>query len=421
MDNINKEVEYCLNCKTKPCSNKGCPLNNNIPEFIKAVKEKNYKEAYSILSETTVLPGVCGRICPHFKQCQGSCVRGIKGQPVNIGQIESFIFDEAIKNDFKLTDVIKDTDEGSKVKGKVAIIGGGPAGLTCAFFLAKHGIDVTIYEKHNYLGGLLVHGIPDFRLDKKIVKETINRILSLGIKVCYNSELGKNLFIDDLKNEFNAVYLALGANKSSKLNVEGEKLEGVYGGNELLEYNMHPDYTDKIVSVIGGGNVAIDCARVIKKMGAKEVNIIYRRSEEQMPAEKKEIMEAKQEGINFLFKNNIISIIGKQKVEKIELIKTDLIKKGEEDRLYPVNIEGTNYLIKSDYVIKAIGSEVSDEISDIVLNSRRKVSVNENNQIENSNIFAGGDLIGEKGTVAWASRSGRDSAYNISEYIKKCT
>lgn len=266
MKEIEEKINYCLNCKTKPCSIKGCPLNNNIPEFIKAVKEEKYKEAYKILSETTILPGICGKICPHTKQCQGSCIRGIKGEPVSIGEIEYFIFQKAIELGYSIKDVMK-KQENLKLKNKkVAIVGGGPAGLTCAAFLAKDGIDVTIYEKYNYLGGLLVHGIPEFRLPKNIVKETINRILELGIKVEYNKELGKNLKLEELEKNYDAIFLSIGANKSVQMGVKGENLEGVYGGNELLENKTHPNYKGKIVAVIGGGNVAMDCARTIKRL-----------------------------------------------------------------------------------------------------------------------------------------------------------
>ena len=433
MEEIKEKANYCLNCKIKPCSLKGCPLENNIPDFIKAVKEENYKQAYKILSKTTVLSGICGKICPHMKQCQGSCVRGIKGNPVSIGDIENFIFEQAVKEGYTLKDEmqskkevpqtseIQETSNNENLKNKkVAIIGGGPAGLTCAAFLAKDGVNVTIYEKYNYLGGLLVHGIPEFRLPKTRVQETVNRILDLGIKVEYNKEIGKNLKLSELKQQYDAIFLSIGANKSAQMGVKGEKLEGVYGGNELLEYKKHPNYEGKTVAVIGGGNVAMDCSRTIKKLGAKEVNIIYRRAEEQMPAEKKEIEDAKNEGIKFLFQNNIVEIKGKNKVEKLELIKTKLIQKEGDTRLSPVNIEGSNYEINTDYVVMALGSTVSEEVLELglTLNKWGNVIINEKYQTSETKIFAGGDLAGCKGTVAWAARTGRDAAENIKEFLK---
>ena len=319
MEEIKSKANYCLNCVTKPCSNKGCPLNNNIPGFIKAIKEENYKQAYEILSETTVLESVCGRICPHTKQCQGSCVRGIKGQPVSIGELEAFVGDIAIKEGYKFAEINNE----NKNK-KIAIVGGGPAGLTASAFLLKKGYSVTIFEKYDYLGGLLVHGIPEFRLPKKIVKDTIQKILNLGLQVEYNKELGKNFTLQELEDKFDAVFLAYGANITTKMGVDGENLQGVFGGNQLLEKKLHPNYQGKKVAVIGGGNVAMDCARTIKRLGAEEVDVIYRRAEEQMPAEAKEIEEAKQEGIKFLFQNNIVKIIGNQKVEKLLIIQQDI-------------------------------------------------------------------------------------------------
>lgn len=269
MEEIQEKANYCLNCKVKPCSLKGCPLNNNIPDFIKEIKEENYKEAYKILCQTTVLPGVCGRVCPHMKQCQGSCVRGIKGEPVNIGDLEVFVFDKAIEENLKLKDYMPQKINEKLKSKKVAIIGGGPSGLTCSAFLAKEGIQVTIFEKYNYLGGILVHGIPNFRLDKNVVENTVKQILDLGVQVKYEMELGKNLKLEELEDQFDAIFLCIGANKSGKMGVEGENLIGIFGGNELLEFNKHPNYTGKIVSVIGGGNVAMDCARTIKKLRSK--------------------------------------------------------------------------------------------------------------------------------------------------------
>ena len=422
MEKIEEKANYCLNCKIKPCSLKGCPLGNQIPDFISKIKEQKYKEAYEILSKTTVLPGVCGRICPHKKQCQGSCVRGIKGNPVSIGELEAFVFDKVIQEGTTLLELWKDDINLKRKENfgkKVAVIGGGPAGLTCSAFLAKDGINVTIYEKYDYLGGLLVHGIPEFRLPKEKVKQTVENILQLGIEVKYNQELGKNITIDELEKEYDAIFLSFGANVSSKMNVEGEELQGVYGGNELLEYNLHPDYTNKTVIVVGGGNVAMDCARTVKKLGAKSVKVVYRRAREQMPAEEKEILDAINEKIEFLFQNNVVKIIGKNRVKQVELVKTDLIQRDGEERLVPINIDKSNYTIDADYIIMALGSKPENFIStlDLELNKWGNVQIDDNYRTSNKKIYAGGDLAGVKGTVAWASRSGREAAKQIVKNI----
>ena len=414
MEEIKEKANYCLNCPVKPCSNKGCPLNNNIPEFIRAIKEEDIKKAYDILSETTVLESICGRICPHMKQCEGSCVRGIKGSPVNIGDLEAYVGDIAIKNGYKISEINRKNKD-----KKIAIVGGGPAGITASAFLLKKGFSVTLFEKYNYLGGLLVHGIPEFRLPKDIVKNTIQKIIDLGLDVKYNFELGKNLSLNELEKNFDAIFLAYGANVTTKMGVEGEELKGVYGGNQLLEYKNHPDYRGKKVAVIGGGNVAMDCARTIIRLGAENVKIIYRRAEEQMPAETKEIQEAKNEGIEFLFQNNIVKIIGKDKVEKLELIKTELVQKDGETRKVPINIENSNYIIDMDYVVMALGSMPESFTIDLglVLNKYGYIYIDENYQTSNKKIFAGGDIAGCKSTVAWAARSGRDAANKISEFL----
>lgn len=270
-------------------------------------------------------------------------------------------------------------------------------------------------------GGILAYGIPEFRLPRDILEKTINKITSIpGIKEKTNKELGKDFNLQELSNNYDAVFLAIGSNISSKMNIEGEKLEGVYGANELLENKVFPDFKDKKVAVIGGGNVAIDAARTIKRLGAKETYIIYRRAEEQMPAEKKEIEEAKEEKIEFLFQNNIVKIIPKdneKRVGKIECIKTELVQKEEGKRPSPVDIEESNYLLDMDYVIMAIGSKTEENIlkeQGIELNEKGYIKVDENYKTNIENVYAGGDVIGTEATVAWAARIGR----NVAEIIK---
>lgn len=419
-ESIKKYTEYCLNCKVKPCSVKGCPLNNDIPTFIRLTKEEKLEEAYEVLCNTTVLPAICGRICPHQRQCMGSCVRGIKGEPVNIGEIEAYIADNALKDKESLKKVFDKTSENIESGKSVAVIGSGPSGLTCAAFLRKYGFRVTIYEKYNELGGILRRGIPSFRLNKDILDKTIEQILNLGIDVKYNQILGENINLEELTQKYDAIYLAIGANVPTNMGIEGEELEGVYGANTLLETGNHPDYTNKNVAVIGGGNVAMDAARTINRMNAKSVKVIYRRAEEQMPAEKKEIEDAKKEGIEFLFQNNIKKIIGQEKVEKIECIKMDLIKKEGETRLSPVEIKGSNYEMPIDYVVMAIGSTTENkqlEKENIELTNKKYVKVDEEYKTSINKVFAGGDLIGTHATVAWAARDGRNAAEQIKKVV----
>ena len=412
-NNIKQKAEYCLNCKNPQCRI-GCPLGNNIPAFIQKVKEDNLEEAYKILCETTVMPAICGRICPHQKQCQGKCVRGIKSDPVSIGEIEAYVGDWALSNQI----CHKNIQENNK---KVAVIGGGPSGLTAATFLRRKGYQVTIYEKQKDLGGILKRGIPEFRLPNEIEEKTIEQILALGINVQCEKELGRNLELANLEKEYDAIYLSIGANIPRKMAIEGEELEGVYGGNSLLENQNHPDYTNKKVAIIGGGNVAMDCARTIKRMGAKQVVVIYRRSEVEMPAEEKEILDAKQEGVEFLFLNNIVKILGKNKVEQIECIKTELVQKEGETRKSPVDIENSNYIMDMDCVVMAVGGKVDKDIIEkcnIETTSRKYVQVNENNQTSHEKVFAGGDVVGQNSTVAWAASDGRKVANKIIEYLE---
>ena len=437
-EEIKQKAEYCLNCKNPQCRI-GCPLGNNIPDFIAQVKEGNYPKAYEILCQTTVFPAICGRICPHQKQCQGKCIRGINGEPVSIGDLEAKVGDWALnKGDSLLNCYLKQgmielqnnkekyaqtkaNCKTSKELKKVAIVGGGPAGLTAAAFLRRKGFEVTIYEKQKDLGGILRRGIPDFRLSKEIVDKTIAQILSLGINVYYEQELGKNLSLVELEKDYDAIFLSIGANIPRKMMIEGEDLEGVFGGNTLLESGCHPDYHGKKVSIIGGGNVAMDCARTIKRLGAKQVIVIYRRSRDEMPAEVKEIEESIKEGIEFLFLTNITKVLGTGKVEKIECIKKQLVEKEGESRLVPIDIENSNYTIPMDYVVMAVGGETDKEMLEsqaLEMTRKKYVKVNENNQTSHPKIFAGGDVIGQISTVAWAARDGRQTAEKIADYLK---
>ena len=404
-------LSNCASCVIKPCQI-GCPLNNDITGFIKEMKNENYKGAFDILSNTTVLMSLCGRICPHFQQCQGKCVKGISYNAVEIGKLESIIGDMALENNWTIS-VPK------KTKHHVAVIGGGPAGLTCAAFLRRNGIKVTIYEKHNYLGGIMVHGIPEFRLPKDLVKKVTDSIINLGIDVKYNQELGKDYTLEEIKEKYDAVFIGIGANLSNKMNIQGENTKGVYGANEILENNNHPEYKDKVVIVSGGGNVAMDISRTAKRMGAKKVVVIYRRSEAEMPADKKEIEEAKEEGVEILFLTTITKIIGKDKVEKLELLKNELVKKENDSRPVSVQIEGSNYEIDADYVMMAIGSHPDEYISTLNLRQEKgRIKIDENGKTSDEKVFSGGDIAGTKGTVAWASRAGRNAAYAIIEYLK---
>jgi len=413
MSEIENMKEYCLNCKNKPCQT-GCPLSNDVPNFINA---NSMEDAIEILYNTTILSSICGRICPHEKQCQGKCTRNLTNKkPVSIGKVEAAIGDYALENNIPIP---MEIDE-KLIDKKVAVVGGGPSGLVCSSFLARKGIKVTIYDKHEKLGGLLRYGIPDFRLPKEIVDKTIEKIVEQGIEVRTNQELTKDFTITELSDKYDAVVLAIGANIHSKAHIENEDSSNVYGANEMLESGNYPDFKDKKVAVLGGGNVAMDAARTIIRKNAKEVYIIYRRSEEQMPAEKEEIALAKEDGVKFLFLNNIISV----EKERIKCIRTKLVEKEGESRPVPINIEGSEYDIPMDIVVLATGSQTDkNALENIELDDRGYIKIDKNRKAiltngSKSNIFAAGDVSGDKATVAFAARGGKDAAEEIIKYLK---
>ena len=432
-----EEKNYCLNCKNKPCSTSGCPLGNDIPGFIKA---ENDKTAFEILCKTTVLPAICGRICPKSRYCQANCIRGIKQAPVEIGKLEQYIGDISIKNNYKIP---KHIDE----EKKVAVVGSGPAGLTCAAFLAMKGIQVTIYEKNKKLGGILQYGIPSFRLDKKIVDESIKKILDLGIEAKTEKELGKDFTIEQLAKEYDAVFVSIGASKPKKI-LEGEN---ILSGNLLLDKMQKneevPNFKDKKIIVYGGGNVAIDVSRTLKRLGA-DVCIVYRRNVEQMPAEFNEIREAQNEGIKIIEKTNIIEF----KDGKANCIKTKLAEIVEENgngnepintineniknnieillqqknmkrnKTRVENIEGSNFEIEANYIILATGSQADQELLNkqgIETDKKGFIKIDNHNRTSLKNVYAGGDVVGEEATVTYAARSGRETANYITQMLQK--
>lgn len=418
IENIKEKSQYCLNCKNKPCKT-ACPLGNDIPRFIQAVKSQEFKEAFNILIETTILSPICGKICPHKKQCEGSCVRGIKSNSVDVGELESFIGDLAIENGW-YNEIKVDVNTNGK---SVAVVGAGPSGIMAAHTLAKKGYIVNLYEKQEKIGGILTYGIPEFRLDKKYIDVLEKVLKNLNVNIQYNFKFKGKEDLEELKKKNDAVLLSFGANVSSKMGIEGEDLIGVYGGNELLENKIFPDCNGKKIAVIGGGNVAMDISRTLKRLGADKVSVIYRRSRKEMPAEDKEIEEAEREGIEFLFQNNILKIFGDEnkKVNKVECIKTELVQKEGEKRAVPVNIENSNYFLDMDYVVMAVGSKVEEEIvNDLEIEKTKwnNIKVDENYKTSDEKVFSCGDLAGMKATVAWAAQSGKEAAVAIDNYLK---
>ena len=419
-----EEAARCLNCKNHPCV-AGCPVNVRIPEFIQKVAEGDFAAAYDIITSTNALPAVCGRVCPQESQCESKCIRGIKGEPVAIGRLERFVADWHMANSDEMPQ--KPEPNGKKV----AIVGSGPSGLACAGDLAKKGYAVTIFEAFHTAGGVLVYGIPESRLPKKIVQKEIDKLTAMGVEVMTNMVIGRVLSIDELMNDmgFDAVFIGSGAGLPSFMGIPGEAYVGVYSANEYLtrinlmkSYNKDYDTPlrkSKAVAVVGGGNVAMDAARCAKRMGAK-VYIIYRRSEAEMPARKEEIHHAKEEGIEFLFLHNPVQILGDEnkQVTGIECVKMELGEPDDSGRRRPVPIEGSNFVIDVDTVIMALGTSpnplIRSTTAGLETNKKGCLIVNEEtNQTTRDHVYAGGDAVTGAATVILAMGAGKKAAAAI--------
>ena len=424
------EAKRCLNCKNKPCQS-ACPVAINIPAFIERVANEDIEGAYDIISQSSSLPAVCGRVCPQENQCEGKCVRGIKNEPVGIGRLERFVADYHRKNCTKNPKVTE------KNGHKVAIIGSGPSGLTAAGDLAKMGYDVTIFEALHLAGGVLVYGIPEFRLPKNIVESEIDNLRKLGVDIETNVVIGKTITIDELfESGYEAVYIGTGAGLPSFMNIPGESLKGVYSANEFLtRINLMKSYKEdsktpikrgKNVAVVGGGNVAMDAARCAKRLGAENVYIVYRRSEKELPARFEEVEHAKEEGITFKTLTNPIEILGDENGNVVGIICTEM-ELGEPDesgRRSPVVKENSDFKIDVDTVIMAIGTSpnplISSTTKGLEINKRGCiVTKSEYGETSRDGVFAGGDTVTGAATVILAMGAGKKAAKAIDEYIKK--
>ncbi len=424
-----EEAQRCLNCKHKPCVN-GCPVNVQIPEFITLITEGKFKEAYDKILETNSLPAVCGRVCPQETQCEEKCVRAIKGESVAIGRLERFAADWAIKNAQKTYEKVPSNGK------KVAIVGSGPAGLACAGDLVKQGYEITIFEAFHLSGGVLVYGIPEFRLPKSLVQKEIDGLLKQGVKIRTNMVIGKVLTIDELFEEgYDAVFIGSGAGLPAFMNIPGENLNGVYSANEFLtRINLMKAYKEdaetpimrgNAVAVVGGGNVAMDAARCAKRLGAENVYIIYRRSEAEMPARLEEVHHAKEEGIIFKVLTNPTQILGDDKgwVKGIECVEMELGEPDASGRRRPIAKEGSEHVVDVDTVIMSIGTSpnplIRNTTPDLPTNKWGCIVADEKTgQTSKEGVFAGGDAVTGAATVILAMGAGKKAAKAIDEYIK---
>lgn len=422
------EAKRCLQCKTKPCVS-GCPVNIDIPAFIEKVAQGEFEEAYKIINKTSSLPAVCGRVCPQETQCEIRCVRGIKGDSVGIGRLERFVADWHNASCKIWPAVPKQNGH------RVAIIGSGPSSLTCAGDLANLGYDVTVYEALHVAGGVLVYGIPEFRLPKKIVEMEIKGLMAMGVKINKNVVIGRSLSIDDLFDDgFEAVFIGSGAGLPRFMNIPGENLKGVYSANEYLtRVNLMKAYRKDTstpiqhgeqVVVVGGGNVAMDAARSAIRLGAKNVKVVYRRSFDEIPARKEEVEHAGEEQIEFVTLTNPIEILGDEHnfVKGVKCVKMELGDPDESGRRTSAKIPNSEYDIIADCVIVAIGTSpnplIKTTTNGLNVNARGGIVTDENTQTSREGVFAGGDTVTGAATVIMAMGAGKDAAHAIDRYIK---
>ena len=423
-----EEAQRCLQCKTQPCV-AGCPVNVRIPQFIAKVATGDFAGSYAEIAQTNSLPAICGRVCPQETQCEGKCVRGIKGEPVAVGRLERFVADWHMQNG-------QDNAEKPDSNGhQVAVVGAGPAGLTCAGDLAKMGYGVTVYEALQTAGGVLVYGIPEFRLPKEIVAKEVGKLSDMGVQIQTNMVIGRAFSIDELFCEgHEAVFVGSGAGLPSFMNIPGENLLGVYSANEYLtRVNLMKAYKDgydtpiaksRKVAVVGGGNVAMDAARCAKRIGADEVYIIYRRSEVELPARAEEVHHAKEEGIIFKLLNNPIRIIGNEKgrVSGIECIVMELGEPDASGRRRPIPKENSNFVLDVDTVIMSIGTSPNPLIRSttpgLESNKYGCLVADENGATTKEGVFAGGDAVTGAATVILAMGAGKIAAQSIHQYIQ---
>ena len=432
------EAQRCLHCKNMPCV-EGCPVNVHIPEFIDKIKEGDFEGAYQIIRETSSLPAVCGRVCPQETQCESKCTRGIKGEPVGIGRLERFVADWHRDHTEQRPEPVPSNGH------KVAVVGSGPSGLTCAGDLVKLGYKVTVFEALHTAGGVLVYGIPEFRLPKKIVQQEVDNLIAMGVDVETNVVIGKTLTIDELfERGYEAVYVGSGAGLPNFMGIPGESLKGVYSANEFLtRSNLMKAYLDDPVTpimkggnvaVVGGGNVAMDAARTALRLGADNVYIVYRRSEQELPARREEVEHAKEEGVIFKLLNNPVELIGYSNpddrrdpkngfVTGMKCIRMELGEPDERGRRRPVPVEGSEFVIDVDTVVMAIGTSpnplIKNTTAGLEVNGHGGIIVDDNGATSKEGVFAGGDAVTGAATVISAMGAGKLAAKSIHEYLSK--